>query len=707
MTTTSRTLKKAVVRKLLLPVALSAPLLLASCGSLRDTLRLEGRTFVKVPPHIPVRDSKASNGWHFKYVMEAPMKSKFDAGHWYMAWHDDERDRTGSILFSKRAWKKARAQTPEIVMAAKDALGVWPVAIEPNPVFREPKIKKLPPSLPPQKSVAEAPGSAATVKGLKDAGWATGQSADGQIQPGWHLGDDYSQLASARNTLRSNPKDGSAGGGIKVAILDNGFDDRVAALPKNLRHSPDFDAIGYLQSTKEDKRRWPGSLHSGHGTATLSVLAGGTVTIKGVKKVADWTGELGGAPDATVYPMRVAPWVASPSTANMAYAIDQASRVQGCDIISMSHGGSPSRMWVDAVNAAYDRGTAIFAATADYVNLPFFNAGIIAPSATVYPAAFRRAVAVGGVAANRASYGKADFSSWTLGSVLKSPLDSLFHMRASYGPDGTAWMWNHEKRMKLADSAQRKDFGILHAHPVSGWAPNITASLPAKKDGSQRQAVKLDFGGASAATPQAAAAAVLWLARHRKEIEAAGQWNSWQKAEAAYQALLYSAERSWPENAGLRKEDQQPRLFYGAGYLRASDALAVSFAKARSLKGKTLKWPRGTPPQEFFDGDRSYYRILKLRSSETAAYGNRLYPLPDKKTLAKPATSAAEAINIVHHNMILAELWREGALPVTKIEPSLKQTFMEVLTGRVQRDRSWVEAQATKRTQESLTKLGH
>lgn len=65
---------------------------------------------------------------------------------------------------------------------------------------------------------------------------------------------------------------------------------------------------------------------------------------------------LGGVPLAKVVPVRVASDPVSLGTAALAYGIDYASRVKHCDVLSMSHGGSPTQTWVDAVNAAYERG---------------------------------------------------------------------------------------------------------------------------------------------------------------------------------------------------------------------------------------------------------------------------------------------------------------------------------------------------------------
>ena len=63
----------------------------------------------------------------------------------------------------------------------------------------------------------------------------------------------------------------------------------------------------------------------------------------------------------------------------------------------MSHGGAPTEAWVDAVNAAYERGTALFAAEGDFFSAmpdPLPPNGIIIPASPMYPAAFRRVLGV-------------------------------------------------------------------------------------------------------------------------------------------------------------------------------------------------------------------------------------------------------------------------------------------------------------------------
>jgi hypothetical protein len=133
-------------------------------------------------------------------------------------------------------------------------------------------------------------------------------------------------------------------------------------LPEHLIDDKRGDAIHLPISTEDSDLEKPGSTGASHGTATIGILSGRKICIKqkafGGQTVKAFNGYLGGAPDADVVAVRVAPWVISFSTANLAYGIDYASRIQRCDVLSLSHGGSPCQVWADAVNAAYMRGTA-------------------------------------------------------------------------------------------------------------------------------------------------------------------------------------------------------------------------------------------------------------------------------------------------------------------------------------------------------------
>jgi Subtilase family len=343
---------------------------------------------------------------------------------------------------------------------------------------------------------------------------------------------------------------------------------------------------------------------------------------------------VGGAPDATVVPVRVAANPVSLGTAALAFGIDYASRVKGCDVISMSHGGSPTQTWVDAVNAAYERGTAMFAAEGDFFSLApygFRPGGIVVASSPVYPAAFRRVLGVTGATAEKRSY-----SGNSLARLFRR-LDLLttWGFRGSYGPDG--WLGGINPRVDVDD--EEKKFGALRSYPVAGYTPNI-AWLAGT------QGVDMDGSGTSASTPQVAAAAALWLERNRRAI--GRQWHSWQKAEAVYDALLISAER---EN-----HRDQPDLYLGAGMLKANRALRWDYARVRGLHSDALKF--GRMVKDEFGGAESFWRLLFRAPAHV--------PEEDRAELNQTdlrGETKETALARMYYNMLLLEKWHGGAIP--------------------------------------------
>lgn len=316
---------------------------------------------------------------------------------------------------------------------------------------------------------------------------------------GWHLADEHSQLAAARRRV-----DETAQRAIRIAILDTGYDPEHATLPLALDLAA---AASFVEGEAPGDAREPaGSGHGlleqrGHGTATLALLAGRRL------ERSEFADFLGGAPHATIVPVRIAESVIQLATSALAAGIDHAV-ASGCQVASISMGGVPSLAWARAVNRAYEAGVAIFAAAGN--NLAGFPT-----TSLVYPARFHRAVAVCGVTRAHAPYYKR----------LGYP-----GLQGNSGPPG---------RMRTALSAPT---------PNLPWAEIGCGS-----------AVSLDGPGTSSATPQAAAAAALWLARHPDALAAGG----WRRVEAVRAALF--------ESAALPRPSLRARLGHGA--LRACDAL--------------------------------------------------------------------------------------------------------------------------------------
>ena len=431
------------------------------------SLKLSNVMLVKVPGDgkTPAMEVVDSGHWHFRHALEGPSEGPVGServNHWYVVW-DDRMPETK--FFGKLYWWTVFEKAPEIVDATFAKFGVDPLLIEPNHTFRYKAAAKAGGKTVPADAVQAVPGSRdLAYRALPSRAWPDvpgGIDKDTHrplIDPFWNLGDRYSQLEKAREEV-GRARDGER---IKIGHLDTGLDGRHPGVPPHLVHSKnDYRANAYgLLQYAEDCAKYqaraktdptaqppptppppPEECNSTHGMGTISLLAGGTVhlkrqTVHGMT-IAGYDKPIGGAPEAEVYPVRVAPSVASLSTAELAYAIDYASRVEQCDVISMSHGGSPSQAWVDAVNASYDRGTAMFAAEGDFFTLafdPLPTWGIVVPSSPVYPAAFRRVLGVTGATAENTSYGYNRLS-----RLLAAPTSILSWMlRGSYGADGTS-----------------------------------------------------------------------------------------------------------------------------------------------------------------------------------------------------------------------------------------------------------------------------
>jgi subtilase family protein len=372
---------------------------LNGCTGIVESLQYDSRLLVKVPGSS-YRDVAHAEPWNFRHVVDVPTDGKVPSGQWYVAWRSD--DAVVGLSMHGRRWRHAFQVAPRLVDATKQALGSYPLMIEPNLVFL-----RMAARADMKKGIKLAvgagnPNDAATRSELEynsppSPAWPVPKTKDGFIRPTWHLDNDYSELTSAALRVQKQ----NHGARIRVGILDDGYSALQRGLPKHLIDDKRGDAIHLPISTDDQALEEPGSTGASHGTGTIGILSGRKVFIKqkafGGRIVQGFSGCLGGAPDAEIVAVRVAPWVISFSTAKLAYGIDYASRIQHCDVLSRSHGGSPCQVWADAVNAAYMRGTAMFAAEGDFFSLafdPLQPNGFIVPSGPVYPAAFRRVLGV-------------------------------------------------------------------------------------------------------------------------------------------------------------------------------------------------------------------------------------------------------------------------------------------------------------------------
>ncbi len=295
---------------------------------------------------------------------------------------------------------------------------------------------------------------------------------DGQFA--WHLGDNYTQLGKARDAVEfKDPR-------TRIAHLDTGYyrahDTKPEHILSHLERSF-VEGDANHNSAEDPDNRVPVIDNSGHGTGTISILAGG-------KTPAAYGGDyLGGAYGAEVLPLRVADRVVLLRTSALAQALGYAVEQQ-CDVVTLSMGGLPSRAWGEAVDKAYEAGVCICAATGNHV-------GFTPPRTVVYPARYSRVLAVCGVMADGRPY--ADLK----GTALEG----------SFGPDSA---------MKAA---------IATYTPNIPWARFMCGEI-----------IRLNGEGTSAATPQVAAAVALWFEKYKNELQ-----RNWTRVEAVRNALFTSA----------------------------------------------------------------------------------------------------------------------------------------------------------------------
>jgi hypothetical protein len=388
----------------------------------------------------------------------------------------------------------------------------------------------------------------------------------------WHLDDDFAQLRAARTAAPA----GAAR--IRIAHLDTGYDPAHVTLPADVSLALQRNFVeGQAINDAHDPGERGVLKNPGHGTGTLSLLAG-----KRFSYVADnyrFDDAVGGAPDAEIVPVRVGNSVVQIRTSNVAQGISYATSLCQRDetrvhVISMSMGGLASAAWADAVNQAYEAGIVFVAAAGNN-----FSAGLFGLPATsiVYPARFRRVVACCGVMADRRPY-------------YNLPLGT---MQGNFGP---------ASKMATALSAFT---------PNTAWAELGCSGI-----------VDMEGRGTSAATPQIAASAALYLQRYGAVIFNVTSYpEPWMRVEVVRHALFQSADR-------LADGGSSEKL--GNGILQAAAAQALAPASAAVLQK--------TPP------DSAAFAFLKVLT------GTGLAASPADSMLALEATQ-------------LAQRWQDSEVP--------------------------------------------
>ena len=317
---------------------------------------------------------------------------------------------------------------------------------------------------------------------------------------------------------------GGSGHGVRIAHLDTGYDPDHKSVPRYLRADLARNFVD-ADRPKDATDRSEGVLNNfSHGCGTLSILAG--ATIPGLKP-------FGCAPNAEIFPIRVANRLVLFSNSSIARGLDYvhqlcASEANRVHVVSMSMGGLPSQAWGDAINALYEAGVVVVTAAGNnYNNLP--------TRFVVYPARFGRVIAACGVMANGSPYANLPPK----------------RMAGNYGPD---------RKMRTA---------------IAAYTPNV----PWARFG-EPTIVDFDGNGTSAATPQVAAAAALWIEKHRARVRRV--------------CGRLEARRGGAEGV-VRQRGQRRRRHR---MLRAADALSQQAAPASRLTA--------SPP------DTANYAFLKL-----------------------------------------------------------------------------------------------
>jgi hypothetical protein len=351
------------------------------------------------------------------------------------------------------------------------------------------------------------------VKDLDELCKFDGQNGDGGRATGpgvaWNLGEDYSGLSKASNEV------GSKSAAIIIAHLDTGYDPNHITLPANLLYKLQHNFVDKDYPDSAVDRTPSGSSffrNRGHGTGTLSLLAGNVLD----GQTPDWPGykeAVGGAPLAGIMPVRIADRVVRLSTSTVVQGIEWA-RQHRAHVLSMSMGGLASQILADAVNLAYDDGLMmVTAAGNNFASAPM-------PRSIVFPARYRRVLAACGVMADGRAYAGLDPGT----------------MQGNYGPDS---------KMDTA---------------LGAYTPNVPwAQIDCPK------VVDMDGAGTSAATPQIAAAAALWLAEYRDMIK---DYEPWRRVEAVRYALARTADHKTPHMDAAETFKK-----IGGGVMRADRAL--------------------------------------------------------------------------------------------------------------------------------------
>lgn len=358
---------------------------------------------------------------------------------------------------------------------------------------------------------------------------------DGTERFVWHLTDRFSEFFKANKRLLAKIPEPW----IKIGHIDTGFQPDHPALPRNLKKDRSRSFIkGEEGKPAIDAASGTQLEQDGHGTATMILLAGGNV--EKLHTNDNYSGVVGAAPFADIISMRISETVALIQTSSFVDALEYAIS-EGCEVISMSMAGAPTKAWANMVNKAYEAGITIVTAAG---NSWFEGPRKALPKTVLYPARWDRVIAATGVAYDNLPY--------VLKARLQSKSEGGETMQGNFGPED------------------------VMTHALAAYTPNVFWAT--MNDAGKY--FRLDGGGTSSATPQVAAAAAIWLTYYRNEInEILKKYpdEKWRKVEMVKNALFTSADRhSYPLH----------KIYLGRGILKADQALSVPPSSENLVKAK-------------------------------------------------------------------------------------------------------------------------
>jgi hypothetical protein len=329
----------------------------------------------------------------------------------------------------------------------------------------------------------------------------------------WHLDDKHSQLKSAREAVAGIDYE------IRIGHLDTGYSKTHFVIPDSARKNILQRNFIRGENPKDAHDPFSGGFLKmpGHGTGTLGLLAGKKIDV--LTDNGSFQDYLGGAYFAEVICCRIAESVILLKTNTFAEALNYLTELSlsgtQVHVVSMSMGGAPSRIWADAINAAYEAGITIVTASGNnFAGLPTRH--------LVYPARFGRVIAACGVTFDFKPY-------------YTTKKDE---MQGCYGP---------VKHMSKALSAFT---------PNTPWASTESG------------AIRFSGAGTSSATPQVASAAAIYYRKYHKELD---RLTPWQRVEAIRNALFRSAIKK----VNNSKYDSNFINYFGNGIIQANEALKI------------------------------------------------------------------------------------------------------------------------------------